>query len=143
MKRGPLSPEEKKRGGRIVHVAFGSGWGVGYGLLAESIPGAATLPGALLYATLVWIAGDNLLTQAFRLSGPPRRYPPRVHAYALAAHMAYGVGLHTAYRSLRGKRGLLMATAIVGVPRRRRRLGKALQRARRQVSHVLEGAALH
>jgi hypothetical protein len=108
MARAPLSEEAKARGGRIVHYAFGSAFGGLYGLARESIPalrrGRAGGGAATLFGTAVWAFGDELLLPAFRLSGRPEAYPASVHAYAYAAHLAYGAAVAGAYGALRPRR---------------------------------------
>jgi hypothetical protein len=143
--QGELSAADKKKGAVAVHYAFGSGWGAVYGVLAESIIGMRSVPGALLFGTGVWIAGDNLILPAFRLAGPPGKYPPRNHVYALAAHWAYGLGVQAAYEALRGPRLFLAGAALLGLAgRRKERLEKAranLRKAARSFAEATRGAA--
>lgn len=91
--RGPLDARAKQRGADLLHYGFGAAWGGLYGLLRASYPAWRGPLGLAGFSALVWMAGDNLLLPAVRLAGWPHRYPPRTHAYALAAHLAYGAGL--------------------------------------------------
>lgn len=91
MQRGPI--EHKDLGGHLVHYAFGAGWGAAYGLATPSLRGLATLPGALVFGSLVWAVSDHVIVPGFRLAGWPQHYPPRNHVYALAAHLVYGVAV--------------------------------------------------
>jgi uncharacterized membrane protein YagU involved in acid resistance len=91
--RGPLDKEQKARLGNLVHYGFGAGWGALYGLVRASYPRAWSVAGVTRFSLTVWMLGDNLLLPALRLAGPPFKYPPRTHAYAIAAHLAYGAGV--------------------------------------------------
>lgn len=96
MKRGPMRAADKRRAAVALHYLFGAMWGGVYGLWRESGRSPATLFGAV-----VWMASDNLILPAFRLSGWPHRYRATEHGYALQAHLAYGVGTAAAYALLR------------------------------------------
>ena len=110
MAREAMSPEAKERGAKIVHYAFGSAFGGLYGLLRESAPrlrrGRASSRTATLFGTTVWALGDELLLPAFRLSARPLAYPASTHAYAWAAHLAYGLAVAGTYGALRRGRGV-------------------------------------
>ncbi|MCO5171817.1 MAG: DUF1440 domain-containing protein [Planctomycetes bacterium] len=99
--RGPLPPDAKRVGGRIVHYAFGGGWGVVYGLTRESARGLDRPTGAAAFGAGVWAVSDNGLLPLFNLAGGPRRYPLRNHAYAVAAHLVYGLAVCGVYGALR------------------------------------------
>ena len=101
LKRGPLSEAQKKTGGKIVHYAYGAAWGGLYGLTRESLPATRHPLGVLAYSASVWMLADNLVLPAFRLSAWPQKYPAKVHAYALAAHVAYGAGTALFYEAMR------------------------------------------
>lgn len=92
-RRGPLDAAQKARLGDVVHYGFGAGWGGLYGLVRASYPRAWSPTGLAGFAASVWLLGDNLLLPAFRLAGWPHRYPLRLHAYAVGAHVAYGAGV--------------------------------------------------
>jgi len=114
--------------GQLVHYSFGAGWGGLYGLALESLPAAAGGPvGALAFGTMVWAVGDNTILPLFRLSAWPHKYPPQVHAFALGAHLAYGLGTWGGVEAAGavaadgGRRGALGAVgpaAREGAPRR-------------------------
>ena len=96
MQRGPIDDRTRSALGTLVHYGFGAAWGGLYGLLRES-----TRVSALGFGALVWMASDNLLLPAFRLSAWPTRYSAREHHYALQAHFAYGLSTSAAYALLR------------------------------------------
>jgi hypothetical protein len=146
MRRGPLSEEAKAKGARLVHYGFGGTWGALYGLTRETFPVVGTLSGTLGFGVLVWAVSDNGILPAFRLAAGPRAYPLEIHAYAVAAHLAYAVGLFAAYRPL-AQRPWLGALAAVVARRRRSRIAdrrwpvlaavrKGTARARKEVLQV-------
>ncbi len=91
--RGPLEARDKERLGQVVHYGFGAAWGGLYGLLRASYPRLWSVPGVAGFSLGVWIAGDNLIVPALKLAAWPQRYPLKSHAYAVAAHLAYGAGV--------------------------------------------------
>jgi hypothetical protein len=96
-----LSDAQKQRGANLVHFGFGALWGLGYGLVRESLPVARHPLVAAGYGTLVWGLSDNLLLPAFKLGGWPRRYSLPTHAYAWIAHLVYGATVAGSYALLR------------------------------------------
>jgi hypothetical protein len=91
--RGPLDEAAKRRGGEIVHWGFGAAWGGLYGLLRASYPSLRGIGGLGGFSLAVWLVGDELLLPLFRVAAWPHKYPLRLHAYAAAAHLAYGAGM--------------------------------------------------
>ena len=91
--RGPLDERGKKRIGQLVHYGFGARWGALYGLMRASYPRLWSVGGVAGFSLAVWAVGDNLLLPAMKLAGWPHRYPLRTHAYAAAAHLAFGAGM--------------------------------------------------
>lgn len=135
--RHSLPPDAKRVAGRAVHYGFGGSWGAVYGLVRESLP----LPqGAVSGATFgagVWLVSDNAILPAFRLAGGPQRYPLKNHAYAIAAHVVYGVVVQGVYEALRpglggrtslGLAALGLVSALPGKP------GRVARHARRAMA---------
>jgi hypothetical protein len=91
--RGPLDEPTKRRLGQAVHYGFGAAWGGMYGLLRASYPRLGGVSGAAGFGVAVWMASDNLILPALKLAAWPHHYPLRSHAYAVAAHLAYGAGV--------------------------------------------------
>lgn len=91
--RGPLDEEAKNRVANAVHYGFGAAWGGLYGLVRDSAPSLWSLRGVAGFSLGVWMLSDNVLLPAFKLSAWPQRYPLRSHAFAAAAHLAYGAGV--------------------------------------------------
>lgn len=125
-RRGPLSAEDKRRAAMAVHIGFGSLWGGLYGMARASMPGMGwpgMALGTLGFSTLVWGVSDSLILPAFRLGGRPSRYPLSVHAYALGAHVVYGLGTAATYEALcaLSPGGTALAALGTMLTRRRRR----------------------
>jgi uncharacterized membrane protein YagU involved in acid resistance len=86
----PLSRQQKKRAGPVVHYAFGAAMGAFYGVGAELFPGATRGFGTGFAATLFTIA-DEIAVPALGLSGKPTEAPLSSHVYGLISHLVYGV----------------------------------------------------
>jgi len=99
--RRSIDQPKKELGGQLVHVAFGAGWGALYGLAFGPSRRLRGPLGALAFSLVVWAVGDNVVLPVFRLSAPPQAYPGKTHAYALAAHLAYGGAVWGAFELLR------------------------------------------
>ncbi|HVP30668.1 MAG TPA: DUF1440 domain-containing protein [Myxococcota bacterium] len=88
--RRPLNRRERRIGGSLVHLGFGTAMGGLYGLAAEEVPATTAGRGAAFGAALM-VAADEILVPALHLAPGPRRTPLRRHASALAAHLVYGL----------------------------------------------------
>jgi hypothetical protein len=99
--RRDLPLNDQVAAGQVVHVAFGAAWGGLYGLLRSRRRTPFGPLGVAAFSLGVWHASDNVLLPVFRLAGPPSAYPLRSHAYAIAAHFAYGAAVWTAFELLR------------------------------------------
>jgi putative membrane protein len=86
----PISQDEKKVAGPVVHYAFGATMGAVYGALAELSPTVAKGAG-VPFGTAVWLGADEIAVPALHLSKKPAESPPSVHASALASHVVYGL----------------------------------------------------
>ncbi|HZP63042.1 MAG TPA: DUF1440 domain-containing protein [Terriglobales bacterium] len=96
----PLSPEQKKAAGPVVHYAFGTAMGGLYGVAAEY--DRRTRSGAgVPFGTLVFVAADEVAVPALGLSKDPTEYPLSSHAYALASHVVYGATTEAVRRVMR------------------------------------------
>ena len=85
----PLSPEQKKAAGPVVHYVFGTAMGGLYGVAAEydrRVRSGAGVP----FGTVLFAAADEVAVPALGLSKEPTEYPLSQHAYALASHVVYG-----------------------------------------------------
>jgi len=95
-----LSDSEKTTGGSIVHYAFGALSGGIYGLLSEATP-AARAGFGLAYATALWLAADEGIVPALKLSPPPQESTLSEHLSGLGAHLVYGATTEAVRRTLR------------------------------------------
>jgi uncharacterized membrane protein YagU involved in acid resistance len=95
-----VSKEQRQKLAPIVHYAFGTVVGAVYGALAERFP-AVVKGWGTEYATLVFVAVDELAVPALKLSQPSKKTPISVHLYAWASHLVYGASTESARRLLR------------------------------------------
>lgn len=86
----PLSKQEKKQAGPIVHYVFGSSMGAMYGAAAELLPDVATRGFGTLFGAALFAIADEIAVPALGLSGKPTESPLSSHVYALASHLVYG-----------------------------------------------------
>src|SRR4029079_1873666 len=89
--------------GRVIHVVYGSAWGMLYGLLQASYARPPDAFGAI-YGFLVWLIGPTFLVPAMRLMGRPSEEPVARSAALITGHLAYGVALATAFAALQRKK---------------------------------------
>jgi uncharacterized membrane protein YagU involved in acid resistance len=89
--------------GRVIHLVYGSMWGMLYGLLQASYPRPPAAFGAI-YGFLVWLVGPAFLVPAMRLMGWPSEEPVARSAALVTGHLAYGVALATAFEALQRKK---------------------------------------
>lgn len=95
-----LSKSEKEVAGAAVHYAFGTGMGVVYGVAVEAAPEVSWGLG-LPFGAVFWLAADEVTVPLLGLAKPPTEYPLSTHAYALAAHLVYGLTAEVVRRTVR------------------------------------------
>jgi putative membrane protein len=95
-----LTPHQKENAGAIAHYAMGAASGAILGVAAEITP-AATAGLGLPFGAAVWLVADEALVPAAGLSKGPTEYPLKVHAYALASHLVFGISTEMVRRSVR------------------------------------------
>lgn len=95
-----LSSEEKKKAGPVVHYAYGALAGGMYGAAAEIVP-AVKKGGGTLFATALFVGGDEVGTWKLGISQSPVVYPLSVHANAFASHLVYGLSAELGRRVVR------------------------------------------
>jgi hypothetical protein len=83
--------------GSAMHYAFSGALGVAYAGIADRVPAVRTGRG-LTYGVLVWGLADEGAMPALGVSRGPRELDPRVHVFALLAHLVYGATLHAFWR---------------------------------------------
>jgi uncharacterized membrane protein YagU involved in acid resistance len=95
-----LSDEKKKKLGEAMHWAYGMAWGALYGALHDRAPALSKAAG-LPFGLGFWFVGDEVVTTAFKLTGPPRAFPIDAHLRGLVGHLAYTAAADGTYRALR------------------------------------------
>ncbi len=96
-----LSEREKDIGGTIFHYLFGASSGAIYGATSELFPIVRSGWG-LPFGAAVWLIADETVVPALGLSKHARHYPTSTNAYALAAHLVYGVATEAGMKVLGG-----------------------------------------
>lgn len=86
--RRPLSKDEKKKLGPVVHYAFGGAMGALYGALVAAWPEASAGFGTA-FGTALFALADETAVPLFGLSKAPTKYPLSSHAKAMASHLVY------------------------------------------------------
>ena len=94
-----LTEQEKKWAGPAVHYGFGASMGAVYGALANGSTLASAGRGTV-FATALWLGGDEIAVPALGLGGSPLDSPLSSHVKALAAHVVYGVVTDLVWRSV-------------------------------------------
>lgn len=101
---GVDSPQSRRFVGSLVHYGFGAAAGLAYAAALQKAPPSArrwlTSGRGLLYGTIVWLLADEIGLPMTGLAPTPRQTPARLHAYALAGHLAYGLALEQTRRAI-------------------------------------------
>jgi len=101
----PLSFQQKKKAGPVVHYGFGASMGALYGVLHEVAPKSLrTLNPVLVgvgYGSALFVSADEVAVPAFGLSESPKKTPISAHVYGLASHVVYGVTGEMVRRTVR------------------------------------------
>jgi hypothetical protein len=82
----------------VMHWSYGTSWGVVYGLVAGTT-GRSRPRDGLAFGLAVW-TGSYVQLVPMGLYELPWKYPPRVLALDVSYHLAYGIGVSTAFRVL-------------------------------------------
>jgi putative membrane protein len=97
-----LNREQKKKGGTVVHYAFGVLMGAVYGAAAEALPPVRSLAG-LPYGAALFVGADEVALPVLGLSKKPTEYPLSRHLSGLGQHLVYGVTIEFVRRNLRDR----------------------------------------
>ena len=97
----PLSHEQKKKFGPVVHYAFGTAQGAMYGAVTELAGIQGGLVSGVSFGAALFVVADELAVPAAGLSGKPSEFPLSSHLYGLASHLVYGVTTDIVRRGLR------------------------------------------
>lgn len=88
-----LSRDQKKKGGTIVHYAFGTLMGAIYGVASELGSRRirrSTVTYGLGFGAALFAGADEVAIPALKLSEVPSRVPASQHIYGFASHLIYG-----------------------------------------------------
>ncbi|SRR6266498_4259201 len=94
-----LSEREKDVGGTIFHYVFGATSAALYSAASEIFPLLRSGWG-LPFGAAVWLIADERVVPALGLSKYARHYPTSTNAYALAAHLVYGLTTEVTLKAL-------------------------------------------
>ena len=95
-----LNKQQKKKGGTVVHYAFGAVMGAGYGAAAEVAPPVKSLAG-LPYGAALFVGADEIVLPVLGLSKKPTEYPLSKHLSGLGQHLVYGATVELVRRGMR------------------------------------------
>jgi hypothetical protein len=95
-----LTKSEKEIVGTVAHYAMGAASGAIYGAARELRPEVSVADG-VPFGAAVWLIADEGIVPAVGLSKQAKDYPLSIHAYALAAHIVYGVTTELVTRAVR------------------------------------------
>ena len=95
-----LNQEQEKKGGTVVHYAFGTMMGAFYGAAAEVVPPVKSLAG-LPYGAALFVGADEIALPALGLSKSPTEYPLSRHLSGLGQHIVYGATVELVRRTVR------------------------------------------
>jgi hypothetical protein len=88
-----------RRWGRAVHLAYGTLWGVVYGILQTRRTRRPALSG-LAHGLFVWAFGPMFLVPAMKLMPAPSKTSREQNAFVVAAHVLYGLTVATMFSRL-------------------------------------------
>lgn len=98
--RAPETEEAKTMLSYLVHWAYGMFQGGLYTALRSDAQGL-DLGGGLVYASGLWLFGDEMAVPLLGLQAGPTAVPLAQHANRWGAHLAYGLGTAVASHTLR------------------------------------------
>jgi hypothetical protein len=96
----PLSPDERHRGGVLVHFAYGAAAGAAYGLAVERYRPLREQHG-VLFGLAVWSGSIPLALPVLGLTRAPWHYSADEHSFSIASHLVYGLITELVRRAVR------------------------------------------
>lgn len=98
--RKPLTQEQKRKAGPVVHYAFGTLLGGLYGATSEFVPKFRTAAG-VPYGAAVFAAADEVALPALKLAKWAPEYPVSRHMYGLSSHIVWSTTTEAVRRLMR------------------------------------------
>jgi hypothetical protein len=86
----PLTKEQKKQAGPVVHYVFGSAMGALYGIASELLPDVATRGFGTVFGATLFVVADEIAVPMLGLADKPTETPLSSHVYGLVSHLVYG-----------------------------------------------------
>lgn len=96
----PLTQEQKRKAGPVVHYAFGTMLGGLYGAASELVP-KVKMAGGVPYGAAVFLGADEIALPALNLSKGPAAYPVSRHVYGLTSHIVWATTTDAVRRLVR------------------------------------------
>lgn len=96
----PLTQEQRKKAGPVVHYAFGTLLGGLYGATSEVVPKVKMAAG-LPYGAAVFVGVDEIALPALKLAEGPTAYPVSRHLYGLSSHLVWATTTDVVRRLVR------------------------------------------
>lgn len=87
----PFDEELEEAASKWVHRGYGEAMALAYALLASGRGWG--VKGGLVYGTLLWLLGDEIMVPLLGLAKKPTAYGLEGHVPAFVAHLAYGAAL--------------------------------------------------
>ena len=97
---GHLTHAERAVDGEVVHYAFGTLMGLGYGVVADYAPVVSVGMGAA-FGTVLWAGTDLLSIPAVGFAASPGEEPGSAHVAHWMAHVVYGAAMEGTRRLVR------------------------------------------
>jgi putative membrane protein len=107
-----LSQSEKKRGGELIHYAFGAAAGAAYGAAAADNHAMRAGSGTF-YGLAIWLAADLVALPALGLAPPAHRRSAERLALGATAHLVYGAVLEAGVSVLERSAGERLAPSTL------------------------------
>jgi len=98
--RPPRAKETRSVLSEVVHWGYGLLQGGIYGATRAAVRGL-DLEGGVVYASLLWLIGDELAVPLLGLQGGPTAASPIDHVNRLGAHVAYGLATAAVTQTLK------------------------------------------
>ncbi len=101
-----LSLQGKKKGGAVVHYAFGTLMGALYGTAREFAPRKyrrEAIGSGLLWGSALFTVADEIALPTLELTDRPTDTPLSMHLFGLVSHLVYGATAGVVTRSVREK----------------------------------------